>query len=286
MSEYPDHGCQCPSLGWTFRFAKIEDTFEHGGQRMGYTTTFTGSITVTPPLNRHEIAYLRRFGDSRRMDRERGPYYCGPAGGSGRRGDDKDGRDDEYDVRDHNHPDSDQPGLWCKWEPADDGTAIAWNGAEKFYDAEKWMAYLILAFLKPDAWLASELKAPREDRYYAPEFEHFTFDHVLNGVIDAQGEEEDDIWQLAVTDNIVTVRADGEEEGPITDTSPLLSADQIQLRVFLAGGPDDGHRLRVALGAVNDDLVMPSGAVYRTGDQAGPRPVGSDGCAVMWFREG
>lgn len=257
-------------------FAEHEDRSHIGGHRMGYTTTFTGSIAVTPPLNRHEIAYLRRFGDSRRMDRERGPYYCG--------GREDDG--DEYDVRDHNHPAPDQPGLWCKWEPAEDGTAIAWNGVEKFYDSEKWMAYLILAFLQPDAWLAQELKAPVEGRYYAPEFEHFTFDHVLDGVIDAQGEEEDDTWQLVVTGGVVTVRADGEEEGPVTDTSPLLSADQIQLRVFLAGGPDDGHRLKVALGAVTDDLVMPSGAVYRTGDQVRPRPKGSDGCAVMWFHEG
>ncbi|MGW2256212.1 hypothetical protein ACWCXH_39700, partial [Kitasatospora sp. NPDC001660] len=37
-----------------------------------------------------------------------------------------------------------------------------------------------------------------------PGFEHFTFDHVLNGVIDAVGEEEGDEWQPIVQDNTVT----------------------------------------------------------------------------------
>jgi hypothetical protein len=31
------------------------------------------------------------------------------------------------------------------------GTAIKWNGAEKFYNSEAWMSYLIDLFLKPGA---------------------------------------------------------------------------------------------------------------------------------------
>jgi hypothetical protein len=42
---------------------------------------------------------------------------------------------------------------------------------------------------------------------YTTEFD-FTFDHELNGVIEARGEYEDDQWQLVVTGNTVTtVRA-------------------------------------------------------------------------------
>jgi hypothetical protein len=178
---------------------------------LGYETTFFGAISVVPALNKQEIAYLRRFAASRRMDRELGPYFCSA---------NYFGAHSDPDIRDHNRPGPDQPGLWCKWEPTDDGASIVWNKAEKFYDAEKWMAYLVRTFLAPDASLASELAAPLDGRYYADEFAFFTFDHVLNGVIDAEGEEDDDVWQLVVEDNLVTVRyADGDAQ-PVIDTGP------------------------------------------------------------------
>lgn len=53
-----------------------------------------------------------------------------------------------------------QPGLRCQWEPTEDGTAIKWNGEEKFYKSPEWMTYLIDTFLKPAAALASELASP------------------------------------------------------------------------------------------------------------------------------
>jgi hypothetical protein len=168
---------------------------------MGYDTEFDGKVSISPPLNAHEIAFLRKFATSRRMDRARGPYFVD---GSGLRGQ---GPDD--DIRDFNQPPTGQPGLWCEWEPTDDGTAIKWNGEEKFYDSKEWMTYLIDTFLKPGAVLAGELASPVPGRQYSEEFGHFTFDHELNGVIDARGENEDDHWQLVVTGNTVTsVRAD------------------------------------------------------------------------------
>lgn len=98
--------------------------------------------------------------------------------------------------------------MWCQWEPTEDGTAIKWNGEEKFYKSPEWMTYLIDTFLKPAAALASELASPVPGRHYPEQAGHFTFDHELNGVIDAWGEDEDDQWQLVVTGNTVTtVRA-------------------------------------------------------------------------------
>jgi hypothetical protein len=47
---------------------------------MGYTTEFDGSMSISPPLNAHEIAYLRKFASSRRMDRARGPYFVDGSG--------------------------------------------------------------------------------------------------------------------------------------------------------------------------------------------------------------
>ena len=66
------------------------------------------------------------------------------------------------------------------------------------------MTYLIDLFLKPGAVVASELANLVPGRHYSAEFWHFTFDHELNGVIDAQGEDDDDRWRLVVTGNAVT----------------------------------------------------------------------------------
>ncbi|MEV4561490.1 hypothetical protein AB0K51_31525 [Kitasatospora sp. NPDC049285] len=156
---------------------------------MGYHTEFTGRITVVPPLNEPERTYLRKFARSRRMDRDQGPYYV-----DGRCFDSLDPTwQEDSDVRDPSRPPAGQPGLFCDWEPTDDGSAIEWNQTEKFYDATQWMRYLIDHFLKADATAQGH-----------PGFEHFTFDHVLNGSVDAVGEEEGDEWQLIVQDNTVT----------------------------------------------------------------------------------
>jgi hypothetical protein len=87
--------------------------------------------------------------------------------------------------------------------PSEAGTAIEWNESEKFYDADKWMAYLVDTFLKPGAAVARELTDPVPGWIYPEEFGRFTFDHVVNGAIEAEGEEPADIWRLEVRDNTV-----------------------------------------------------------------------------------
>lgn len=153
---------------------------------MGYTTDFWGEVNVEPPLNQHEVAYLKDFAGSRRMDREEGPYHAVPGSDFG--------QNHAPGIRNYNGPSAGQPGLWCQWLPSDDGSYIAWDGNEKFYDSEAWMAYLIDHFLKPGG--LAQGKDPR--------FEKFTFDHVCNGEIMAQGEDPDDKWKLVVKDNVVT----------------------------------------------------------------------------------
>ncbi|MFG2819053.1 hypothetical protein ACGFX4_06440 [Kitasatospora sp. NPDC048365] len=160
---------------------------------MGYTTTFIGRIAVEPPLSEREIAYLRKFAGSRRMDRDQGPYFVDGTGPFGQ------GRD--ADIREYNKPPAGQPGLWCMWVPTADGAALEWNGHEKFYNAPEWMAYLIDHFLRPGAHARG-----------GPGFEGFTFDHVLGGVVDAQGEESWDSWQLSVRDNEVSASEPVEPE--------------------------------------------------------------------------
>ncbi|MEV0650158.1 hypothetical protein AB0I28_33355 [Phytomonospora sp. NPDC050363] len=161
---------------------------------MGYQTEFAGSVEVAPPLNEGEIAFLRRFARTRRMDRTKGPYFVDGTGYAGQ------GHDP--DIREFSKPPKGQPGQWCKWEPSADGTRIAWNGAEKFYDAAEWMGYLIQHFLQPGA-VASGVRV--EGWVYPAEFADLTFDHVVNGRIDAAGEDPNDVWRIEVHDNVLYV---------------------------------------------------------------------------------
>lgn len=153
---------------------------------MGYTTEFYGRVTIDPPLNEQEIIYLRKFNESRRMDRAKGPYFVDGGGWMG--------QDREADVRDYNNPPKGQPGLWCQWVPTDDGTAIEWDGGEKFYCSVEWMEYIIEHFLAPNAKAKSVLPFLQAN-------------HTVNGVIRAEGEERDDVWELVVEDNNVSRRS-------------------------------------------------------------------------------
>lgn len=148
---------------------------------MGYTTDFYGEVEVHPPLNAKEIEYLQKFANSRRMDRKNGPYFVEGSGFHGQGSD--------SDIHDYNRPPEGQPGLWCKWEPTEDGTKIQWNGAEKFYDPVEWMQYLIDHFIGENPVAQKEL----------PFFNR----HVVHGIIEAQGEERGDHWFLVVENNKV-----------------------------------------------------------------------------------
>lgn len=154
---------------------------------MGYDIEFTGSVKIDPPLNASEVEYLEQFARSRRMQREQGPY-CVLHSLNG--------------VTNENQPPAGQPGLWCDWEPqdVDEETGatdtIAWSGGEKFDASTDWMRYLIDHFLKPGAMAENHQDADRR-------FKHFTFDHMVNGVIEAL-DEDGDRWRILVKDNVVT----------------------------------------------------------------------------------
>lgn len=160
---------------------------------MGYTTDFDGEIAVSPPLNADEVSFLRDLANTRRMNRTKGPLYISK--------DANFGQDDRSDVIDYNQSHPDQPGLWLCWEPSDDGTAIAWDGTEKFYDSAEWMRYLVEKLLTPSARAYIDAHMSED-----PRLASFTCDHELTGIIDAQGEDPGDRWQLGVTQGIVGVR--------------------------------------------------------------------------------
>jgi len=168
---------------------------------MGYSTDFSGSISIEPPLNDSEVEYLESFAETRHMVRKEGQYFIG---------------DTEDDVYDHDRPPLEQPSLWCDFAPSDDGTYLEWTGAEKTQAGKEWIEYIINHFLKPDA-LAKKTNIAC--------FRDFTFNHICNGVINAFGEDHDDVWRIVVKDNKVT-----REEGRIvygsSNKEPMYSHEE------------------------------------------------------------
>ena len=155
---------------------------------MGYDTNFSGRIHIQPPLNADEITYLNRFSHTRHMTRKQGPYYVDDSYGHNESGvDSRKGH--------HNVPPAGQPSLWCNFYTNIKGTIIIWNGSEKTREGDQWIRYLIDHFLKPNA-----IASKNDD----PQFKNFTFNHICNGTLVAQGEDMADRWIIEVVDNQVT----------------------------------------------------------------------------------
>ena len=117
------------------------------------------------------VTFLTKFNQTRRMHRRNGPDFVDGTGDYG--------QGPDPDIIDSNQPAEGQPGLWCQWVPTPDGSAIEWDGGEKFYEAPRWMEYIINRYLVPKG-------------------------HVCNGSIDAEGEDRYDNWTLTVKDNVVS----------------------------------------------------------------------------------
>jgi len=148
---------------------------------MGYTTDFTGKFFVSPAMHGSLITFLKKFADTRRMGRRDlneevyGPEGAYFVGGGGEFGQAEDAR-----VINNNRPPKGQPGLWCQWVPTDDGTAIEWDGGEKFYDYIEWLAYIMRHFLIPNGY-------------------------ILNGTVCWFGEERSDTGNIVVNNNVIRV---------------------------------------------------------------------------------
>lgn len=161
---------------------------------MGYTTDFIGEFKLDKPLTKEHLDYLLAFAETRRMKRDPGKTFHFPDPKReavklplGRESEffvgDKEDFGGKYteDILDSNYPPVTQPGLWCKWIPNKEGTAIVWNGAEKFYDYVEWLNYIIVNFLSK-------------------------WDYKLNGEVEWQGEDRGDMGLIVVKNNEVTTK--------------------------------------------------------------------------------
>lgn len=144
---------------------------------MGYTTKFRDDFKLNKPLDAELHQYLIKFSKTQRIVRILPPEYG--IEGEFYVNDDKELEQDI--IIDCSRPPKTQPGLWCKWVPNEDGTAIKWNGAEKFYDYIEWIEYLIRTFLAPKGY-------------------------ILNGNVYWYGERIDDFGVIEIINNVIYVK--------------------------------------------------------------------------------
>ena len=166
---------------------------------MGYTTDFNGEFKFSRPLTVKEKKYLNTFSKTRRMCRDvnkimelhKGKHgnphplddtaegIYGKQGEYFAKDDGNFGQNDDTTVLNHNGP-GNMPGLWCQWEPDEDGKHLRWDNGEKFYNYVEWLKFLIEHFF--NKWGVS-----------------------INGECEWAGESSDDLGKIMVKDNIVTV---------------------------------------------------------------------------------
>jgi len=134
---------------------------------MGYTTDFYGQFKFNKPLDNELKTFLTNFAETRRMHRDveiiKEIYsdwqkYCfkgdlGFEGGYFARPDNNFGQTEDKSIVSYNNAPTKQPGLWCQWIPTADGTALEWDGGEKFYHYIEWLRYLIKNFIAPSEYL-------------------------------------------------------------------------------------------------------------------------------------
>ncbi len=152
----------------------VKFTLRYYEEHMGYTTDFEGRFTLDKPLTEAHAAYIKAFGDTRRVTRDekitakrpdplreavglpvgvQGEYFVGEGGFAGQGdfgfGPDATNTKEDAGIINYNSAPDTQPGLWCQWGPSEDRQHIEWDGSEKFYEYTAWLNYLIENFLKP-----------------------------------------------------------------------------------------------------------------------------------------
>ena len=154
---------------------------DEGSIAVGFNTEYLGHLRITPRLNPAEVEWLSGFadwgaladGDPFRLPmnpRAALPNAFADAGGSM-----SGPRHIPYGVH--------------HWRVCEHGDRISWVRSEKSNDAVQALAFLVQHYLGPDA------RARDSDN---PDFEAFTFDHRLDGVIAGEREDTDELFLVRV----------------------------------------------------------------------------------------
>lgn len=101
----------------------------------------TGRIAVDPGLDARELAYLAAFCESRRWDRDGGPYAVPPNPLA-------ECVDAAVEMEAFTRPAAGQPSLTCAWLPDESGLALVPRAAVAAADdVGAWLTYLLDHFL-------------------------------------------------------------------------------------------------------------------------------------------
>ena len=176
---------------------------------MGFSTRYLGRLDIEPRLNSAEVEWLTAYAEidrryftdpyevpmnprafvieqERRRDQERQRLRSGTK----RRG------VATRDAFTTLSPGDGSPYPHLDWKPCPSGCCLGWDSrTEKSRMAEEWLQYLIDHFLRPGA------KARISGR---PDFERFTFDHVVNGTIAAERDDTRQLWLIRCKDNEIS----------------------------------------------------------------------------------
>jgi hypothetical protein len=191
-------------------------------ENMGYTTDFAGRFELDKPLAPKMKKFLTMLNETRRMKRNvdeafgiDGEFFVFGTGSYG--------QDQDNTIVDYNQQPSTQPSLWCQWVPNEDGTAIEWDGGEKFYAYSEWLFYIINKILAPNGY-------------------------TLNGTVIWQGEETGDVGKIHVVNNVVTV-------APWDDAETVLTAENVSNYDWKLGEVTGFMRTEVVLILNEDDTT-------------------------------
>ena len=189
---------------------------------MGYTTDFSGRFELDKPLAPKMKKFLTMLNETRRMKRNvdeafgiEGEFFVFGTGSYG--------QDNDSTIVDFNQQPSTQPSLWCQWVPNEDGTAIEWDGGEKFYAYSEWLFYIINKILAPNGY-------------------------TLNGTVVWQGEETGDVGKIHVVNNVITV-------APWDDAETVMTAENVSNYDWKLGEVKGFMRTDVVLILNEDDTT-------------------------------
>lgn len=127
---------------------------------------FVGHIDISPPLNEHEREFLAEYGPT--------PLPL---------------EIEEFVVR------LDHPGARSEWDICDAGCCLTWRTAEESSAVALWLRFFIAHFLKSTATARDQAG-----------FEHFTFDHSLDGTVVGCCRDTKELIQVTVRKNRVTTK--------------------------------------------------------------------------------
>jgi hypothetical protein len=182
---------------------------------MGYTTDFTGQFIFDKPLAPEHQEYLFAFANARHVQwnvkeiaklpdpvREAAQLPIGAQGAYFIAEEIVPGKV----VKNYNYHGENVPALYCQWIPTPDGTALVWDGIEKFNKYVEWLEFLIAHFLAP-------------------------WGYTLTGSVAWEGEYSDDTGVITIIDNRVDAVKTGGEETDVETASQETSG--VYYRLFV-----------------------------------------------------